>query len=134
MVNTTTGQCLASLTASRRVLLGRTRLRVAAASFRRLLIRRTRRFRSTTARDRTSSRRICASRRHLVSESRLEQRPRDRGKAVVRAAQAGRVELAAAAVAVVDAVVLVADQVVVLEAVGARANGTISPLASSFST
>src|SRR4030088_1826187 len=115
MVNTTTGQCLASLTASRRVLLGRTRLRVAAASFRRLLIRRTRRFRSTTARGRTSSRRICASRRHLVSESRLEQRPRDRGKAVVRAAladQAGRVELAAAAV--VDAVVLVADQVVVL--------------------
>src|SRR3982074_2167308 len=133
MVNTTTGQCLASLTASRRVLLGRTRLRVAACSFRRLLIRRTRRFRSTTARDRTSSRRICASRRHLVSESRLEQRPRDRGKAVARAAladQAGRVELAAAAVAVVDAVVLVADQVVVLEAVGARANGTISPLAS----
>src|SRR3982074_3210161 len=133
MGNTTTGQCLASLTASRRALLARTRLRVAAASFRRLLIRRTRRFRSTTARDRTSSRRICASRRHLVSESRLEPRPRDGGKAVVRAAlaaQAGRVELAAAAVAVVDAVVLVADQVVVLEAVGARANGTISPLAS----
>src|SRR5258705_9873226 len=121
MVNTTTGQCSASPTASRRVRLGRTRLRVAAASSLQLQVKRP--FRSTTAQDQTSSPRICALPRHLVSGNQLEQQPRDRGRAVVRV---GLVVLVARAgaegvpAAVVD-VVAGAGGGVVLGAAGERA-------------
>src|SRR2546425_9692212 len=96
--------------ASRRVRLGRTRSWVAAALFHHLPIRLTRRFRSTIARDQTSSRRICASPRHLVLGNQPEDRSRDR--AVVKVVQAGPVEWAAAGVVpavAVDAVVPAAD-------------------------
>src|SRR6266700_397219 len=117
MVNTTTGRCSGSPTASRQVRLGRTRLRAAAALSRHLPIRLTRRFRSTTARDRTSSRRICASPRHLVLGNQPEDRSRDRDRAEARVVQAGPVEWAAAGVVpavAVDAVVPAADLEVVL--------------------
>src|SRR5437868_2676832 len=153
MVNTMTGRYLASLTASRRERLEPTRLRAAAALFRRLLIPLTliapsRRFRSTTARGRTSSRRTSGSRRRLGLGNRLAQRPRHRGAdraravLVVLVARVARVVLAAPAAAeavpaavVVDvAVPVVADRWVALAEAAVRANATILPLASRYST
>src|SRR5258708_27040374 len=122
MVNTTTGQRLASPTASRPELPGRTRSRAAAASSLQLQVKRP--FRSTTAQDQTSSRRICALPRHLVSGNQLEQQPRDRGRAVVRVVPVARAGAEVVPAAVVD-VVAVAEGGVVLGAAGARANATI---------
>src|SRR5258705_7290865 len=80
MVNTTTAQRMPSPTTSAPERPGRTRSRAAAASSLQLQVKRP--FRSTTAQDQTSSRRICALPRHLVSGNQLEQQPR--GRAVVR--------------------------------------------------
>src|SRR5258708_14861501 len=78
MASTPTGRCLARLMASRRERPEPTRLRAAAALFRRLRIRLIRQFRSTTAPDRISSRRIYASRRRLALGNQPERRPRGR--------------------------------------------------------
>src|SRR5437899_3679851 len=112
MVNTTTGRCLVRQTAFRPERWGRTRLRAAAAFFSHLRIRPTLRFRSTTARDRTSSRRICASLRPLGSANPLEERPRDRGRAVVRAVLVVPADRVVRAVAAVVPPAVVVDVVV----------------------
>src|SRR5258705_9208364 len=127
MVNTTTAQRMPSPTTSAPERPGRTRSRAAAASSLQLQVKRP--FRSTTAQDQTSSPRICALQRHLVSANQLEQQPRDRGRAVVRVGLVVLVARAAAEVvpAVVVDVVAVAEGWVVLGAAGARANGTILP-------
>src|SRR5207302_6557622 len=132
MVNTMTGRCLVRQTVFRRERLGQTRLQVAAALFRHRRIRPTLRFRSTTARDQTSSLRTCASPRRLGLGNRPEQRLAVRVRAVVRAVLVAQADQVQWAVAEVAPVVAVAADAVALEAVLAvaavQANDTISPL------
>src|ERR1700761_528746 len=132
-----TGRCLARLMVFRRVHLGPTRSRAVAVLFRRLQVRPTHPFRSTTALDRISSRRIYASPRRLGLGNRPERWPRDRAETkAASVVLAGLVEWAAAAVAgAADVVVRAAvDQEVDLAAAPVRANATTWPLASRFLT